>query len=889
MKQKALRFSSIAAGIAFLAVFFGAAINNTPDTNAISTADFKAGNIIDDAVFYNKNTMTVADIQAHLNRYMPTCDTWGTGPVGSGRYINGKAVPASTTRADYARQMRAAGKTRYHDPPYICVQNYYENPTTHETLYETKNVVKDGMISAAQIIYNAAQKYNVNPQVLLVLLKKESYVWGDNWPLKDEYNTVMGYACPDNAPCDSKYFGFYNQVEMAAWQLNYYKEHIYSYNYRPYATNYILYSPEVSCGRKEVYLENLATTSLYIYTPYTPNDAALRNYPGTATCGSYGNRNFFMYFSEWFGSTHTNVAEKKIIPNAKYRILGSAYDFERNSDNSYLIKNSETGLVLGLKEGRAVVGAEVSPVSNSGNITQKWFVYGDGKGGYYLANAGNASYIITTDTSGKNVLGIYGDDKNAPIKMPMTANSELKDGDYHIQSALKDKYVISIASSSVVNMSTLTTQNINNQSYKISYDENTGYYKIANKQGKVMTVDGVPVKDMLNLTFNDDKSECTQRFAFVKKSDGKYTIVSSCDLGYMLDVAYSYTKDGSSIVLYHEGGTTNQEWSLREVETPAPTPTVSNQVLPNGKYAILSALRANFAIDIWGGYKNDGANVNAWTQNNDVAQIFEITYDSSRDAYHMVNPNSGKALSFAGTKTVDSANIQISNVSDSCSQYWKIIKKSNGKYMIASSCDANYVLDIACSYTKDGSNIILFHDNGGSKNQEWSFEKLESSTSSETPAPTQTASNQVLPNGKYAILSALRANFAIDIWGGYKNDGANVNAWTQNNDVAQIFEITYDSSRDAYHMVNPNSGKALSFAGTKTVDSANIQISNVSDSCSQYWKIIKKSNGKYMIASSCDANYVLDIACSYTKDGSNIILFHDNGGSKNQEWSFEKL
>ena len=136
------------------------------------------------------------------------------------------------------------------------------------------------------------------------MLKKESYVWGDTWPLKNEYNTVMGYACPDGAPCNSAYFGFYNQVMKAAWQLNYYKNHIYSYGYYPYMTNNILYSPDRSCGSKPVYLENIATTSLYIYTPYTPNDAALANYPGTATCGSYGNRNFFMFFSEWFGTTY---------------------------------------------------------------------------------------------------------------------------------------------------------------------------------------------------------------------------------------------------------------------------------------------------------------------------------------------------------------------------------------------------------------------------------------------------------------------------------------------------------------------------------------------------------------------------------------------------------
>ena len=62
MKHKLIRFSSIAACVSFLTVFFGAAIINTPSTEAISAMDFKAGNIIDDGVFYNKNTMTIDEI-----------------------------------------------------------------------------------------------------------------------------------------------------------------------------------------------------------------------------------------------------------------------------------------------------------------------------------------------------------------------------------------------------------------------------------------------------------------------------------------------------------------------------------------------------------------------------------------------------------------------------------------------------------------------------------------------------------------------------------------------------------------------------------------------------------------------------------------------------------
>ena len=232
----------------FLAVFFGLAIKNTPDSTAIKATDFKAGRIIDDSVFYNPNTMTTAQIQAFMDKTLPECDMWGTGKVGSGYYIKGKAVNPNTTRKEYARRMREeVGDKRYHAPPYVCINKYYENPQTHVSNFDTNGAVKAGMISAAQIIHDAAVEFNINPQILLVMLKKESYAWGDNWPTKNEFNTVMGYACPDNAACNTKYYGFYNQVNMAAWQLNYYKQHIYSYNYRPKATNKIYYSPDYSC------------------------------------------------------------------------------------------------------------------------------------------------------------------------------------------------------------------------------------------------------------------------------------------------------------------------------------------------------------------------------------------------------------------------------------------------------------------------------------------------------------------------------------------------------------------------------------------------------------------------------------------------------------------
>ena len=322
----------------FLLTFF---LNSKSTTQALSATEFQAGRIIDDSIFYNPNTMTAAEIDAFIDSHSPTCDMWGTQKA----YDN-------VTRAEYVKQLRAQGYTKYHDPPFVCVSEYYENPETHKTNFETGGKKEAGMLSAGEIIYKAAQEYSINPQVLLVMLKKESYVWGDDWPHSFQYNTVMGYACPDGAPCDSKYFGFYNQVMMAAWQLNYYREHIYSYNYRPYTTNNILYNPDRSCGTKSVYLENIATTSLYIYTPYVPNEGALANYPGTSYCGSYGNRNFYMYFREWFGDTIISKAseiEKALDSHAVQVGFGEAKNnisCSREGDKYYCNKQYAVGYVF---------------------------------------------------------------------------------------------------------------------------------------------------------------------------------------------------------------------------------------------------------------------------------------------------------------------------------------------------------------------------------------------------------------------------------------------------------------------------------------------------------------------------------------------------------------
>lgn len=265
--KKILTATSIGV-LAVAAISLGVFMNSR--TTDAAVAGWNAGNIITDSVFTNKTTMNASQIQAFLNSKVPSCDTWGTQPS---EYGGG-------TRRQWA-------EARGYKAPFTCLRDY-----------------RQGGKNAAQIIYETAQKYTINPQVLLVLLQKEQGLVTDTWPLSIQYRSATGYACPDHAACDSQYYGFTNQVNWAAKMFRAILNDSPTW-YTPYELgwNYIRYSPDASCGGGNVYIHNRATQALYNYTPYQPNQGALNAGWGTAHCGSYGNRNFYLYFTSWFGST----------------------------------------------------------------------------------------------------------------------------------------------------------------------------------------------------------------------------------------------------------------------------------------------------------------------------------------------------------------------------------------------------------------------------------------------------------------------------------------------------------------------------------------------------------------------------------------------------------
>lgn len=260
------------AGIA--AVVAGIVVTpvSTSPATAADLSKFDAGNIISDAVFFNANAMSQAQIQTFLQGKEANCSSSAT-----------------------------------------CVKDYSTTTKSIAADPMCKAYAGGGSERASAIIYKVAQACGINPQVLLVMMQKEQGLVTSVAPSAYAYNYAMGANCPDTTGCNGNSSGFFVQVYSSAWQLKRYANPPGTSNYftwyAPGHTWNILYSPTTACGTKAVYVQNQATADLYYYTPYTPNAAALNAGYGTGdSCSAYGNRNFYNYFTDWFGSTQTGSA-----------------------------------------------------------------------------------------------------------------------------------------------------------------------------------------------------------------------------------------------------------------------------------------------------------------------------------------------------------------------------------------------------------------------------------------------------------------------------------------------------------------------------------------------------------------------------------------------------
>ena len=139
------------------------------------------------------------------------------------------------------------------------VQSFLKDSEGSLDTYETIDIDNKKKL-ASEIIFNASQKYKINPAVILTIIQKEKTLITHQNPTDDHYNWATGFGCYDEGEPVKKFRGFAKQIDQAAWRLRYFLEHPWLIRFKQgqtYKIDGVKISPL-----------NQTTAALYNYTPH---------------------------------------------------------------------------------------------------------------------------------------------------------------------------------------------------------------------------------------------------------------------------------------------------------------------------------------------------------------------------------------------------------------------------------------------------------------------------------------------------------------------------------------------------------------------------------------------------------------------------------------------
>ena len=699
-KSKRIWFVSLGIFVAvFLFTFLVQKNRVNDEVSAASLANFDPGYIISDYQMSNYNSMSEADIQ---------------------RFLTAKN-PCSNRNYNYYLSLSNGSKYKWHweNDHFVCL--------SEERFGDGEDIGWGD--SAAHIIWQAAHDYRINPQALIVLLQKETSLITDPIPNNGDYRKATGYGCPDTAPCSSQYYGFKNQVRKAAELFRTVLDGGWT-NYPP-DNNYIQYNPNASCGGSVVNIRSLATSALYRYTPYQPNAGALAAGYGTAACGAYGNRNFYLYFQDWFGGI-TDGQSGVRIPEGVYYIqaakasnmvvdVSGGYDangtniqlYESNYSNAqkwkvtynsktddYSIINYASGKALDVEGASVDSGANVQLWESNKTCAQRWKFVRTSYDEMKLLSSCSSKALDISNAVMANMtnLKIWDDNGNNAQKWKLLPTEVVADGLYTVSSLLDLNKVIDISggahyAQNGTNIQLWSKNNTSAQRWFIQRS-NDGYYTVRNLQnGKGVDVAGAGTGNGANIQSWDSNN--TWR---ILKNGDELTFISACSLK-VIDVTGGNMRDGANLQLYEANNSKAQKWKISVIEK-----------VKDGNYELVSKLPNNKVVDIFGNSSSNGANVQLWEPNKTTAQLWNITYNGKTDTYTVYNNGVKKSLDVAAGGQRNGTNVQTWNNNGTCAQKWSIVKIGDA-YEFQSVC-SGLVLDVSDGQAWNGANIQLFARNG---------------------------------------------------------------------------------------------------------------------------------------------------------------------------------
>lgn len=382
-------------------------------------------------------------------------------------------------------------------------------------------------------------------------------------------------------------------------------------------------------------------------------------------------------------------------------------------------------------------------------------------------------------------------------------------------------------------------------------------------------------------TFNNE----TDNQAFIVSHDAQgYITFTNAKSGKVLDVSGGKAGNSKNVQQYESNGTRAQKWVVKK---------------SNHGYMIISALDSNYVLDVSGGKANNGTNVQLYSGNGSDAQNWNIEKFVSKyeqldvlassnknviaDGVYVISSsmNSKYVLDVKGGSTSNCGNVQLYVNNESTAQAFKVSHDAQG-YVTFTNVNSGKVLDVSGGIARNGRNVQQYTSNG-TRSQKWVIKKS---------------------GNRYTIVSALDSNFVLDLSSGRVNNSQNIQLYTSNDSNAQKWNLTkYLSKQEkldqlaaenkntladgVYKIGNAqNSNYVLDIASGSKNNGANVQLYLSNGTTAQSFKVTHDTNG-YVTFTNVNSGKALDVSGGKVVNSRNIQQYYSND-TKSQKWIVKK-
>ena len=421
-----------------------------------------------------------------------------------------------------------------------------------------------------------------------------------------------------------------------------------------------------------------------------------------------------------------------------------------------------------------------------------------------------------------------------------------------------------------------TVINENPLSYKDVIQD--GIYTIQSSLNSkyVMNVEGGSTDDGGNLQLYQNQGTTSQQFRITHDSEG-YVTITNVKSGLVLDLCGACVSNGSNIWQYASNNTKAQKWIVKKVDN---------------EYVIMSALNTKYVIDLTGGAASNNSNIQLYTYNGTKAQkwIFTKNVPSSNLLDDLANQNKSAiadgvyeirsvknnsyALDINEAATYSGANLQLYVANGTPAQLFRVSHDSNG-YVTFTNLNSQKAIDVNSGAAVNTQNVWQY-DSNGTKAQKWIVQKSGSG---------------------YKIISALNANYVLDLCDGKVRSGQNIQLYESNGTVAQQWNfIEHVDERNkcdslasenrnlledgVYYIKNQNVKYALDVSNGSLYSGANIWLYELNRTKAQQWIISHDDKGYVTLKNVGSGMYL-----TATGDGnySNVLQYQQTN-DYNQKW-----